>query len=317
MRVSVIIPVFNGMPHVREAINSALRQGHDDLEVLVIDDGSEDGTARVVEGYAAPVRLLATKQPRSGPAAARNVGLTEATGDVIAFLDADDLWFDNKLREQLSYLEEHPEAGLICSNSLYWYPGPDGAYPAPSQLPIQPRHERRNGSTELAGWLYYELLLKPSTVWTTTVLMKREVFEQVGLFDESLRLGQDYDYWLRASRHTQIHRLAACHALYRQHPDNSSSRPRDVNFELQIFNAAMRRWGPQCPDGRVVKRSAIRARYHRMNFRMGYQHYWRGDPGVAWRSFAASLRWRPQNPKAWAYLLVSSARAMANGGRRT
>ncbi|SEO97931.1 glycosyltransferase family 2 protein [Aquisalimonas asiatica] len=314
MRVSVVIPVFNGMPHIPEAIDSVLRQRHDDLEVLVIDDGSNDGTRKAVSAYGAPVVLLSTDAPRSGPAAARNVGLRAATGDLIAFLDADDVWLGNKLAEQVAYMSGHPEVGLVSTNSRYWRPRPDGTYPSPDEAAAWADASAVSGDGGLSGWLYYEILLKPSTVWTSTVLMHRWLLDKVGLFNESLRLGQDYDYWLRASRHTPIHRLPGCHALYRQHEDNSTGRPRPVNFELQIFDSAMRRWGRLGPDGRSVPRNAVRERYHRLNFRMGYHHYWRGDPGVAMRSFAAALRWRPHAPKTWAYLMASSAKRIKRGG---
>lgn len=316
MRVSVVIPVFNGMPHIPEAIDSVLRQDHDDLEVLVIDDGSDDGTRSAVSAYGEPVRLLATETPRSGPAVARNVGLREASGDLIAFLDADDVWLSDKLGTQVKYMMDHPEIGLVSTNSRYWRPRPDGSYPPADDMASQGDATAVSGDAGLSGWLYYEILLKPSTVWTSTVLMQRWLLDKVGYFNEALRLGQDYDYWLRASRYTPIHRLPGCYALYRQHDDNSTGRPRSVNFELQIFRSAMRRWGRHGPDGRSVPRSAVRERYHRLNFRMGYHHYWRGDPAVAMRSFAAALRWRPHAPKTWAYLMASSAKRVKRGGGR-
>src|SRR4051794_39734864 len=109
-QVSVIIPASNASAYVVRAIESALAQSHPPLEILVIDDGSTDRTAEIVEALPAPVRLL--RKVNGGPATARNLGASQARGDWLALLDADDVWYPDKLRQQLAYGLK-PDVGLI------------------------------------------------------------------------------------------------------------------------------------------------------------------------------------------------------------
>ena len=118
-RLSVVIPTWNRARLVGEAVESALRQESGDLEVIVVDDGSTDGTAEIVEQrFGKSVKLL--RMPtRSGVGAARNEGVSQATGDLLAFLDSDDLWLPGKLKAELDILERFPDAEAIVSDSRF------------------------------------------------------------------------------------------------------------------------------------------------------------------------------------------------------
>ena len=117
--VSCVVPVFNGERHLAAAIDSILAQRHRPLEVVVVDDGSTDGSAAVAEAYGEPVRVL--RLPNAGPPAARNAGVAQARGELVAFLDADDLWEPDKLTVQLEHLAAHPELdATFCEIENFW-----------------------------------------------------------------------------------------------------------------------------------------------------------------------------------------------------
>lgn len=177
-RVSCIVPVFNGARFVGEAIDSILRQSWPDLEVVVVDDGSTDATPDVLAGYGTRIRSL--RQDNAGPAAARNLGLEESRGEFVAFLDADDIWVDDKLASQIALLRERPDVDL-CSGHLksFWIPELD--------------HERER--FENHPYHREQAMLSPCTLLT-----RRRIFEALGGFDPSLRTGEDTDWFIRYMR---------------------------------------------------------------------------------------------------------------------
>lgn len=113
MRVSVVIPTFNNGPVVAEAVESALGQSHAPHQIIVVDDGSTDDTAARMQPFVGRVDYI--RQPNGKVAAARNTGISRATGDTIAFLDADDVWHPHKLKRQVSVLTRYPDIGLVAS----------------------------------------------------------------------------------------------------------------------------------------------------------------------------------------------------------
>jgi glycosyltransferase involved in cell wall biosynthesis len=119
--ISCIVPVFNGERYLGETLESILAQTHRPIEIIVVHDGSTDGTARVTAGYDERVRYL--KQDNAGPAAARNLGLDAARGDFVAFLDADDLWHAEKLERQMACFETRPELDYCLAHAQnFWVP---------------------------------------------------------------------------------------------------------------------------------------------------------------------------------------------------
>jgi glycosyltransferase involved in cell wall biosynthesis len=183
MRVSVIIPTYNSGPLVVEAVASVLAQTRPADEIIVVDDGSTDNTAQRLE----PVRerIHYVRQANSRVAAARNTGVGLSTGDVIAFLDADDAWHPQKLARQLSVLERRPEIGLLATR-VTGLPGPT--------LPLDGRAEPR--VTDLA----LQNLLVANVLATSSVLVRRSVLDRAGEFDRQLFGPEDYDLWLRCAQ---------------------------------------------------------------------------------------------------------------------
>src|SRR5574342_444664 len=177
--VSVIIPVFNGERFLREAVESALVQTYPPLEIIVVDDGSTDGTAAVARGL--PVVYF--RQENAGVSTARNVAIGHSKGDLIALLDSDDIWLPEKLAVQIGALNDNPDAGYAtCFFSYIFRPEPG----PPSWWPPVWYREGYVPPTE-AGYCI------PST-W----LMRRSTWGVVGLFDPKRRVGEDIDWLARA-----------------------------------------------------------------------------------------------------------------------
>jgi glycosyltransferase involved in cell wall biosynthesis len=173
--VSCIVPVFNGERFVADAVESLLAQTYSQREVIVVDDGSDDGTLGVLARFGDQIRVL--RQANAGPSGARNHGMEESRGAFVAFLDADDIWVEDKLELQMAVFEAHPEIQL-CSGHIksFWVPELD--------------HERR--AFEDHPYHRERALLSPCTV-----LVRRELFQHLGGFDPDLRNAEDTDWFHR------------------------------------------------------------------------------------------------------------------------
>ncbi len=178
--VSVIIPTFNRGWVIREAIDSVLNQTFGNFELIVVDDGSTDNTLDILAEYKDRITLI--KQRNRGVSAARNRGMDAASGRFIAFLDSDDLWLPQKLNRQIEFFDSNPDA-LICQTEETWIR--DGVRVNPGK-----RHRKVSG-------MIFEPSLRLCLVSPSAVMIKRSLFEEVGLFDESLPACEDYDMWLR------------------------------------------------------------------------------------------------------------------------
>lgn len=306
--VSVIMPAYNAARYIEESIDSVLGQDYPNKELIIIDDGSTDATVDLIRAYGDRVTLIT--QQNQGAAVARNAGLNAARGDYIAFIDSDDVWLPGKLRTQVRYLENHPDVGLVYSRWHKWKPDADGHFPAASTfVPTaeEQQDEEPGLTTEGSGWLYTRLLFV-SKLHTITVVARRSLIDEVGGFDTTLKRGQDYDYWIRASRVTRIHQLDRPLALYRIHDDGCMTKYPDINYELLVVQKALEKWGRVGPDGSTVSRAAIRRRLAEASFSFGYFHYWEGTPRIASKAFAQAAVHDPLKLAGWMYLLLSTAR---------
>ena len=299
--VSVIMPAYNTGKYIGEAIDSVLAQDYPNKELIVIDDGSRDDTVDQIQSYGDQLTLIT--QSNQGSAVARNAGLKAAKGEFIAFLDSDDLWLPGKLTAQVNHLQQHPDIGMVFSRWKVWKPDQQGVFPSASspESPTERKDTPPDIVPERSGWLYNRLLFT-SALHTITVMARRSLVDAVGPFDTELKRGQDYDYWIRASRHTQIHQLDRAYALYRIHGQGCVRRWPHVNYERVVVEKALQRWGLEGPNGETTPAKAIRKRLAETSFTFGYHHFWEGDPLLALKAFTHAAARRPADIKHWAYL---------------
>jgi glycosyltransferase involved in cell wall biosynthesis len=216
--ISVIIPVYNGAAWLAEALDSVIRQSHRPLEIIVVDDGSTDNTVQVVNTFSAGCNLSwrYVYQENQGPAAARNRGLAMAEGEFVAFQDADDVWMDDKLSQQLALLKQYPLAKTVLGQTQWVQLDANG------RLVSMPGALR---SPRLLPHLH-------------AALFRQEIFKQVGLLDETLRCGEDLDWYLRAlEQNTSIVTHPETVLLYRRHDSNLT---RNCNIKSQLLHMIKR-----------------------------------------------------------------------------
>ena len=176
-----MIPVFNGVRFLAAAIESVAAQGYRPLEIIVVDDGSTDGSGSVAAGLAG-VRCL--RQENAGPAAARNAGMAVASGEFFAFLDADDLMTPDRLDLQVGYLQDHPEVGCVLGRQ---------------ELLLEPGVEPPNWVTTPPAWAQGDpLFSRRVEIPPMSMTGRRAAFDRVGGFDPGFRLSEDLDWILRA-----------------------------------------------------------------------------------------------------------------------
>jgi glycosyltransferase involved in cell wall biosynthesis len=184
--VSTVITTYNYAQFIPSAIESVLTQTRRPDEIVVVDDGSTDQTAAVVAGYADQgVRYI--RKENGGAGSARNRGLRETTGALVTFLDADDRWLPDKLERQLAHLAHYPTVGLVTGGECQVFEW--------GQPPFYLRRPPVG-----AARLYPQVLVENNIGNPSLTLVRRACFDQVGVFDEGMRLGQDWDMWIRIVR---------------------------------------------------------------------------------------------------------------------
>ena len=296
-KVSVIIPSYNCERYIAETIGSVLNQSLKDLELIVVDDGSIDRTREIISSYGPPVRLIA--QANAGVCAARNRGIREATGDFICLLDHDDCWFADKLARQVEEFQAHPEAGVVYSSFICWHAGADGHFPDPGSFDLTSYPD--DIDPDLSGWIYHQFLLD-CWMLTSTAMFRAEVFQQSGVFDESLPYSEDWELWLRIAREYPINRLRRPTTLYRQHVQQGNRIVRDVDYRTVLLTQTEKKWGLCSRDGRCVPRRQFRAQLAAYHSGFAFHHLRAGTQRIAIFAFMKAWFCSPLKLKYFAYI---------------
>jgi hypothetical protein len=239
--ISIVITCYNQAQYLGEAIESALAQGRSDNEVLVVDDGSTDGTAEVAGQYS---QVHYIRQENRGLAAARNTGMRQSAGRYLIFLDADDRLTTHAVNAGLACFRKRPQAGFVYGRYQNIYR--DGS---PADTPSADRVERD----------YYWHLLRGNVIGMhATVMYARAALESAGGFDETLRACEDYELYLRMAQHWPVCRHDECIAEYRHHDANMSADPAFMLDSVLLVLKLERR---RIPDSRhhLALRTGIRA----------------------------------------------------------
>lgn len=230
--VSVIIPVYNQETFIAEAIESVFQQTipQNEIEIIVVDDGSTDGTSERLNSYKDRIHVIS--QANAGVSAARNAGIRQATGKFVCCLDSDDLFLPEKIEKQLAVFQADAEIGMVHTGVSVVRPGETGWEVWYDYIPPIYK-ERETQIDELLKWNY---------LVSSSVMVKRELFSQVGLFNESLRYAEDYDMWLRLLTCCRIGEVSEILVHYRWHGSNNS-RHNDGSIVDVVREEAAKRFG--------------------------------------------------------------------------
>jgi len=253
--VSVIIPAYNRVDYIDQAVQSVLGQTCKNVELLVVDDGSNDGTYEKLQNYDTRLHLLThAGHANRGQSASINLGLDSAQGKYIAILDSDDYWTPNKLEVQVDYLERHPNIGLVYSNGY----GVD----ASGNITYNFYSDDHRETNEPGRVLMDCYLLLPQNA-----LVRKNVYDQAGRFDESYRAAQDHDMLIRIAELTRFAYLPDYLWYYRRHGDSISSKNQLLRWKngFKILKAARHRY--------PYALSVIRKRRAVLNYRLGICYF--------------------------------------------
>lgn len=274
--ISVIIPTYNCAPYISEAIDSVLHQTCPDYEVIVIDDGSTDATRSIIENRYHTVRYFYVEN--NGVASARNYGIAKAHGDLIAFLDADDIWLPEKLEKQKELFNKNEELGMVFTENSYF-----------NEHGIIADKLNKQDSL-MRGDIVRNIFLH-SYVVTSTVMVRRSVFDTVGLFEEELSVAEDDNMWMRIGIKYGIALLDEPLVRYRKTTGSLSSNFSavfiGVNKQVELLKS-------RYPDLYArIGPLAIRMKYADLYFSEAYRDFSRGNFAVSRTRFIDSYMNNP------------------------
>jgi glycosyltransferase involved in cell wall biosynthesis len=252
--VSVIIPTYNRRELVQGAVDSVLDQTYGDYEIIVVDDGSQDGTGEIIAAcYGDRVRYV--YQENAGESAARNRGIALARGTLVALLDSDDIWLRDKLARQVPLLERSPQAGVVFCQALL-------VDALDRSLDVPPA-----GHDLVPDDLKLESLLFRNTITASTALIRRSALREVGGFDQTVRFGEDWELWLRLRERWDFAFLPEPLVRVRVHKDtqcrfpNPSTIDRKLDDRVRFLSEAFSRVRGSLDNARELQRRSLARQY--------------------------------------------------------
>ncbi len=285
--LSVIIPAYNRERTIAATVESVLACGAD-AEIVVVDDGSQDGTREVVRKYSPPV--IVVEQENRGPSAARNSGFAQSSGDVVAFLDSDDVWLPGVAPNCLRVLGEHPEIDVLFCDTQF---GNEAmGYQSLSSSPGPVRFEElltqriEENLFLLDRNAFVAAMIHRNRVFLGSAFFRREAIVKAGGFDPDLFGGEDYEFCLRSAASHRFAFLARPLAQYEKHPGGLSSSADRMAREFALAILKFTRLETITP----LERRRAFAKYRALAFGYGYRAYDRGDYAEAANRFSAALR---------------------------
>lgn len=306
--VSVIVPTYNSAPFLATTVRSALAQRDAQqnlaVEVIVIDDGSSDDIAGAIASLPAEVRYV--RKENGGVSSARNLGLQLANGEFICFLDADDVLAQGWFAEALQHFERDAEIGVVFGRFHRWHEQP-GETLADAWRPLhaQDAADSITGTVaaEESGWIYHRMLLD-SWILCSSAVVRKDVAEKAGPFEEGTPVGEDWDFWIRVSRIAAVAAINRTIVLYRQHPNSASRKLRDKNFAVDLILHAIHTYGWQPPSGQPASAAEVYPVVAKHCVWHAIDHFDRGRYSAGLRATAKALRYEPGRWKNWRLMAI-------------
>jgi glycosyltransferase involved in cell wall biosynthesis len=296
--VSVIMATYNGQEYLAQAIESALRQTYPSLELVIVDDCSSDESARVVERYLSDGRISFVRNARNvGVAASRNRALTLATGELITFLDQDDVWLPHKLEIQVAAIKAHPEVGLMHAD--YARIDPEGVLlPAYQALPAE-RFDNPAAPVDVRD-VFPEIFIS-NNIQPLTSMIPRKVIDAVGFFEADLPGVDDYELWLRIALRYPVGQVQTILGYWRKHPGQQSNKGHKMlTIRIKALDLILKRF-PEARD-RVPREAFVKRMHGMCSSAANYTMYYLHDYSTARNLFARAVKYRPYDLTAWGKL---------------
>lgn len=272
-KVSIVMPAYNCAEHIKESIDSALAQTHKDIELIVVDDGSTDGTAEVVQSYENPVVYL--YQENRGMSAARNTAMKSATGDFIAFLDSDDLWEPSKLEKQIALFETHPKIGMV------------GSYLEPIDS-----NGKRSGKTKPTSRPAedFDSMFMQGTPVPTSVMIRSECVREVGYFNEAIFGMEEVEFFMRIAQKYQVKFMDEILGFYRIWEGNVTKRKKHKMWLGHIHVGVWALSQGLKPETRKKVKKRIAKYYYKLGKEYYLMHSYRKSLAHGWKALGFSLQ---------------------------
>ena len=288
-KVSVIIPTYNSAQFIIETLESVFAQTYKNYEVIVVDDGSTDNTKEVLKPYMSKIRYI--YKENGGPASARNVGIKNARGEYIAFLDSDDLWLPEKLEKQIRYFEKHPEIDMVFADCI--------------RFGEEVSNTPRNYTKHLISNDMFVNIWWYNIVPTSTVMVKRVCFDKVGLFDESKEIEgtEDAEMWLRITREYKVDYVKEVVTKYKIRTSGHSRS--NINRSYTSARLVIDKYWKDI-EMRGYTRKFLNRRLHRYYLNYGLSLFCVGNLKDAYIQFREAVRYNPKSLKALFWYLVTS-----------
>lgn len=299
IQVSVVIPTYNSADFLGEALQSVFDQTFDDYEIIVVDDGSTDNTRSLIERYANRIRYI--YQDNGGASKARNRGIAGARGKYIAFLDADDRWEPDKLEKQVGILSANPELGMVFTDAVGF--NENGPLPRTGQ----------KKSLLMQGDVAQNIFMY-SGVGTPSVMVRKTVFDRVGIFDEELFLAEDDNMWIRIAAEFPVELIDEPLTKVRDHP-NRTTKDKSKLFRMIRDNAEAlaSRYGKA--SDRILK--ILPRKLAQVQFGMGRYYLEENKYAEARKAFAGGISYDKKFLKNYVYwALCLLPRPVIDGIRR-
>ena len=290
MKFSVIIPAYNAEGFISKAIESVIHQTHPDWEMIIVNNCSTDNTVHIVKQYLeadSRIRFISCEENSGSPARPRNLGLQAARGEYIAFLDADDSFFPEKLSAVERYFNSQPEIDCVCHGEQHIKNG------------VIVREDYYGPYAT-----YEDLLFFGNSLSTSAVVMRRSCFERVGLFSEEKEFGgfEDYDYWLRLAKVCRIGYLRKILGVYTVSENGEATRV-SVNCKnaINFLDSQYASWEKKTPYYRLLmrKRKALCLRVSAREF-IRIRDYKSSIPLLS-----RAIAYNPLNLKQWAFFALA------------
>lgn len=296
--VTVIMAVYNGGAFLAAAIESALRQTYSNLELVIVDDCSSDDSVLIIERYLPDSRIVFVRNDHNvGVAASRNRALTLAKGELVTFLDQDDIWLPHKLEIQVAAIQSHPEVGLM--HAEYGRINPEGLLlPAYQKLAAE-QFDNPAAAIDVRD-VFSEIFIS-NNIQPLTSMIPRQIIDTVGVFEADLPGVDDYELWLRIALRYPIGHVQTIVGYWRKHPGQQSNkghkmlvmRIKALDRVLNCFPEAEQR----------VPRAAFITRMHGMcRSAANYTMYYLNDYSTARGLFARAVKYRPTDLATWVKL---------------